>query len=321
MATNTSRSAARTTTKQTSRETVVGVFHSHAEAQKAVRDLKAAGFTDEQIGVAAKDNDGSYQKQTETEGNHAAEGATAGAVGGLGAGALWGLGIVAGVLPAIGPVIAGGALAAIAASAAGTAAAGGLIGALVGLGIPEEEAEYYESEFNRGRTVVTVKAGKSKYDEARRVLDHSNSYDYDRRESDYANNSTAKQRVNTDGKLVARKEILDVDKTVDHDAASATVRKEVTSNTKHIEVPVKREELVVERTDLNDRAAGPITGRGTEEERITLKEEEVDVNKRTVAKEAVQVGKRTVTDHETVEASVKEENIVVDRDASTKKNC
>ncbi len=115
---------------RTDRDTVVAVFHSHAEAQQAVCELKDAGFTDKQIGIAAKDRDGSYQEQTgETM---AGEGATAGAVGGLGIGALWGLGIVAGVLPAIGPVIAGGALAAIAASAAGTAAAGGLIGALVG---------------------------------------------------------------------------------------------------------------------------------------------------------------------------------------------
>ena len=104
---------ARKTNTLTNRETVVAVFHTHAEAQQAVRDLKESGFTDEQIGIATKDHDGSYQEQT--DGNMASEGATAGAVGGLGASALWGLGIVAGVLPAIGPVIAGGALAAIAA--------------------------------------------------------------------------------------------------------------------------------------------------------------------------------------------------------------
>ena len=95
-------------------ETLIAAFHSHAEAQRAVRELRAAGFTDQEIGIAAHDKEGSYQDQT--EGNKAGEGAAAGATVGLGAGALWGLGIVAGVLPAIGPVIAGGALAAIAAS-------------------------------------------------------------------------------------------------------------------------------------------------------------------------------------------------------------
>lgn len=78
-------------------------------------------------------------------------------------------------------------------------------------------------------------------------------------------------------------------------------------------MPVKREELVVERADMHGKATGPITGDGCNEERITLREEEVDVNKRTVAKEAVSVGKKVVTDHETVKANLKEEKIVVDR--------
>ena len=303
------------TQSHTDRETVVAVFHSHQEAQKAVRDLKQAGFTDDQIGIASKDLDGTYQEQTEE--TMAGEGAAIGAASGLGAGALWGLGIVAGVLPAIGPVIAGGALAAIAASAVGTAAAGGVIGALVGMGIPEDEAEYYEGEFNSGRTVVTVKAGKANYAKARRVLDDSNAYDYDRRQSEYASNASAKQRLDTDGKMIARKEIVDVDKHTQQ-AGAATIRKEVTTHTKTVDVPLKREELVVERTALHGKASGPITGSGTHEERIVLNEEVADIDKKTVAKEAVQVGKRTVTGSESVTAKLKEEKIVVDKDARRK---
>lgn len=303
---------------QTDRDTIVGVFHSHAEAQRAVRELKAAGFNDDQIGLVSKDSGGTYRDQT--EGNMAAEGAAAGAIGGLGAGALWGLGIVAGVLPAIGPVIAGGALAAVAASAAGTAAAGGLIGALVGLGVPEKEAEYYESEFNRGRIIVTLKTGGAdgrQLTDAHRILDDSNAYDYYRRESEYATNPNAAQRVDATGKMVARKEVLDVDKHTEV-AGEARVRKEVTSDIKHVEVPVKREELVVERTGLKGQPASPISGNESGEERITLREEEVDVNKRTVGKESVNVGKRTVQSSETVAADLKEENIVVDKsDKST----
>jgi len=55
-------------------------------------------------------------------------------------------------------LFAGGTLAAILASAAGGAAAAGIAGALVGLGIPEDEAKHYDSEFQAGRTIVTVKA-------------------------------------------------------------------------------------------------------------------------------------------------------------------
>lgn len=299
-----------THTTSHNRDTVVATFHSHAEAQAAVRKLREAGFTDEQIGVISRDHDGSYA--TQAEGNMAEEGAMTGAATGLGAGALWGLGIAAGVLPAIGPVIAGGTLAAIAASAAGTAAAGGLVGSLIGLGIPEEEAAYYENEFNEGRTIVTVKAGKEKAAHVRSLLDGYNSYDYERRDQEFARNPKAKDRLDLNGKVVARAEVLDVDKSVET-AGEVKVRKEVTSETKHVEVPVKREELVVERTKLDGEACDPISGK-TEEERITLREEHVDVNKKTVAKEAVAVGKRTVEDTEHVSADLKKEKIVIDRE-------
>lgn len=173
------------------RETVVGVFRSQSEAQQAVRELRAAGFGEDQIGIATQHAEGGHTVAGDDTGeSKAGTGAVAGATAGLGAGALWGLGIVAGVLPAIGPVIAGGALAAIAASAAGTAVAGGLAGALVGLGIPEEEAGYYHKEFEQGRTVVTVKAMGASYDTARTILDRYNAYDYSRRDSAHATRST-----------------------------------------------------------------------------------------------------------------------------------
>lgn len=296
---------------ETKREAVVAAFHSHAEAQRAVRDLKDAGFTDDQIGIASQDREGTYQEQT--EGSKAEEGAATGAAVGLGTGALWGLGIAAGVLPAIGPVIAGGTLAAIIASAAGTALAGGLIGALVGYGIPEEEAEFYQHELEQGRTIVTVKATGAEADRARRILDESNAYDFERRETDYAHNPQAAERMDAEGRLVARKEILDVDKHTE-EAGEARVRKEVHTDTQRVEVPVQREELVVERTPLHGEEGGEIGVGTTEEERIPLKQEEVDVSKRTVGKEAVKVGKRTVTDTQPVEEQVREEEIVVEED-------
>lgn len=302
-----------TNNKREKRETVIGVFHSTREAQKAVRELMAAGFDDSQIGLAAQDQDGSYEEQT--EGNKAGKGAAVGAATGLGAGTLWGLGIAAGFLPAIGPFIAGGVLAAVAASAAGTAAAGGVVGALIGLGIPEEEAKYYEGEFNQGRTIVTVHA-KERFAEAHRILDDANAYDFQRAETDHAKNPRAPERQNADGKMVARKEVLDVDKH-QRTAGQVEVRKEVRTDMKSVEVPVKREELVIERTDMHGKAAAPISGK-SEPERVTLREEVVDVNKRTVAKESVAVGKRTVEDTKKVGAKLREEEIVVKRDNKNK---
>ena len=88
---------------------------------------------------------------------------------GLGLVALAGLGVLAGVIPVVGPAIAGGTLGIILSNAAAGAGIAGSTGALIGAGAPEEEAEYYEGEFEAGRTIVTVTA-TGKADEVMAVL-------------------------------------------------------------------------------------------------------------------------------------------------------
>jgi len=159
----------------------VGVFEDRADAQRAVDELQRMGFSDDRIGIALQEEtEGTRTVPAEHEESKAGTGAAAGAAAGAGLGALWGLGVVAGMLPAIGPVIAGGTLAAVLASAATGAAVTGLAGALIGLGIPEDEAEYYEEEFKRGRTIVSVDAGMS-YDEVVDVLQSHGAYHHSAR--------------------------------------------------------------------------------------------------------------------------------------------
>jgi hypothetical protein len=138
------------------RGTVVSAFTNSEEARAAVMELRDEGFAIEQVGVA-----GPHIREVEViddSDSYAAEGAVAGMTAGAGLGALWGLGIVAGVMPILGPAIAGGTLAAILTSAVAGAAGAGLAGALIGMGVPKEEAIYYESELSSGRTIVTVTA-------------------------------------------------------------------------------------------------------------------------------------------------------------------
>lgn len=143
----------------TSHATIVGVFTNQTEAQEAIRELKRRGVREDQIGVIARsDARGTTSDPDAGDGTLAAEGAAVGAAAGAGVGALWALGIAAGALPAVGPVIAGGTLAAILASAAGGAVTAGLIGALVGLGISEKDARFYERELKSGRTLITVRS-------------------------------------------------------------------------------------------------------------------------------------------------------------------
>ncbi len=158
------------------RSTVVGVFEDRHQADAVVNELRKAGFREDQIGVAVRREEGETEATTAEKGTHWETGAATGALAGAGVGGLIGLGIMAGVIPVIGPVIAGGTLAAILANAAGGAALGGVVGALVEAGIPEEEARHYQSEFEAGRILVTVKAD-DRYDEAETILRRHSAHD------------------------------------------------------------------------------------------------------------------------------------------------
>lgn len=136
--------------------TIVGVFEDRQKARQAIADLKKMGYTESQIGVITQGEEDSVDGATDTK---AEEGAAAGLATGAGLGALWGIGILSNVLPGIGPALFGGTLGVILSSAAAGAAAAGIGGALVGMGIPDDDAEYYEGEFKAGRTIVTVDGG------------------------------------------------------------------------------------------------------------------------------------------------------------------
>ena len=153
---------------------VVGVFYTRPEAEAAIRDLRTAGFADDRIGMLARDAEG-HMVTEKGSATLAEEGAAAGAVVGAGAGALVGLGVLAGTIPVIGPVLAVGTLGTLLLNAAGGAALLTVVGALVGLGIPEDEAKYYENEVHGGRFLVTVDAD-NRASEAWSVLHRSGGY-------------------------------------------------------------------------------------------------------------------------------------------------
>ena len=134
---------------------VVAALADPLEARECVEDLRAAGFSEDEIGLVAPDDD--LDREEVAEHSMVAEGSVVGAVAGAGLGSLWGVAIAVGFLP-MGPVIAGGLLASLLVTAATGAALGSLAGALVGLGVPEEEAAHYEQKLHEGHVVITVKA-------------------------------------------------------------------------------------------------------------------------------------------------------------------
>jgi hypothetical protein len=160
--------------KRSDPNAVVGVFYTRSEAEQAINDLHTAGFAEDKIGMIARDSAGRMVAEKGGE-TMAEEGAAAGAVVGAGAGALVGLGILTGTIPVIGPVVALGTLGTILLNAVGGAAILGLVGALIGLGIPEDEAKYYEAEVHGGRFLITVDAG-NRQAEAWSILHRAGGY-------------------------------------------------------------------------------------------------------------------------------------------------
>ena len=191
--------------------TVVGVFQDRQQANKAVSELLKAGFRQDQISVAMRHAEGEVGATTtaegatttaEAEGSHAGSGALAGALTGLGLGALAGMGVLAGVIPVVGPAIAAGTLGVVLSNAAAGAGIAGLVGALIGTGMPEHEAKYYDQEFEAGRTIVTVTAD-GQADEATAILRRHGGYDINSRSATAATQGlrTRISRLGALGKL------------------------------------------------------------------------------------------------------------------------
>jgi len=157
-----------TAAQDTTGRTVVGLFARRRDAESAIHDLKAAGFTDDQVGVALQDRE-EQGDLLEPPRAKEAEGAAAGAVsGGLVGGLIGLLGSL--LVPGVGPLVVGGVLASMFAGAGIGAATGGIIGALMGLGVPEVDARHFDHGLRLGSTLVTVDAGP-RTSEALMILD------------------------------------------------------------------------------------------------------------------------------------------------------
>ena len=145
--------------------TVIGVFKDEDSAEAAITELRSMGVTDADISYISTNSRGKVITE-DGAGHKAAEGAAAGATTGAMVGAVAGLAVANGVLPGLGTLFVAGPIAtalglsgAAATTAAGAltgAAAGGLIGALKGLGAPDEEAKAYEERVKSGDVLVTA---------------------------------------------------------------------------------------------------------------------------------------------------------------------
>jgi hypothetical protein len=133
------------------------IAKSELQASRIVNDLRAAGFSNNDISVLFPDKSGTRDFAHEHN-TKAPEGAATGAgTGGVLGGALgWLVGMGTLAIPGLGPFIAAGPIMAALGGAAAGATLGGVTGALIGMGIPEYEAKQYEGKIKEGNVLISV---------------------------------------------------------------------------------------------------------------------------------------------------------------------
>lgn len=151
-------------------KTVIGLFDSRDQAEKAASDLRGSGFHDE-ISILAADKGKATGKTLVTDEKNIYSGVTTGgALGGL---AGLGMGVGALAIPGIGPFIAAGPIAALLSGAL----TGGIAGGLIDWGIPAERGKFYEGKIREGKILATVRTDDNKVNSAADILRRSGARD------------------------------------------------------------------------------------------------------------------------------------------------
>lgn len=143
--------------------TTIGVFTTHATAEKGLQELRNAGITEGDLSYLYTNPDGEVK-----DGQNGGKIATATGVGvatGAVIGGIAGMVIANGIIPGFGALVVSGGLAealgvtaATALVGAGTAAAtGGLIGALTHLGVNKDDIHLYEEHVRKGEVLVIAR--------------------------------------------------------------------------------------------------------------------------------------------------------------------
>ena len=195
--------------------------------------------------------------------------------------------------------------------------------------------ESYKTNLQAGEVVVLVEEGADEF------RDHfrDGAPDWDERENEFNEDldeeglefakppSDAvvpplnRDNLNEDEKVMElKKEKLNIDKQ-EVETGEVNVRKVVREETQTIEVPVEKEEIIIERRSVGEREVrdGEILDTDNfkegEEIHIPIREEQVEVTKKTVVDDEVVIRRDKHMENETVTETVKHEDIEVDGDA------
>lgn len=154
----------------------IGSFATRQDAELALRELQEAGFDMDRVSVIAQNPEttdsmsgAEVKSASDRAKGGAAAGATAGAATGGLIGLIGGLGVI--VLPGVGAIAELGIVLANTLLGSGLGAAGGsLVGALIGWGIPEDVAKYYDEILSQGHYIILMEGTKAELNGAEAIL-------------------------------------------------------------------------------------------------------------------------------------------------------
>jgi len=180
------------------------------------------------------------------------------------------------------------------------------------MGLTDDRYEYYQRGISSGGAIVTVTGDR--ISEARTILQRDGA---DLRDSGFESDSSARSMrasgvsgIQGERRIQLRGEMLRTHKER-VERGEVRLRKDVVTENQNVQVPVTREELVIERTPGSGQVAGEV-GRD-EEIRVPLSEERVRVEKQPVVNEEVRVGKRQVQSNKEVSDKVRHEELRVEK--------
>ena len=322
-------------------KTIVGLFDDYSDAQDAVSDLVSSGFSHDDISLVASN---ATQQFVESEGGTVEHSSVTGGVvkGGLEGAVLGGLtGFAASValflIPGIGPVVGAGALAATLGGAGLGAVGGAVIGGLSRLGIPDEEAGYYAEGIRRGGTLVTIRAEENMADKAVSIIDSHNPVNIDERADYYKSTGYAgydekapaytPDQIRTERDTYATRfgmapttvpPMSSTGAMIDVAATPAAMGSTQTVNTGDtMTVPIVEEQLQVGKRQVQGGGARVHTHviETPVQEQVTLREENVTVERTDVNRAATQADIANAFKEGTIELTETSEEAVVSKTA------
>ena len=184
-----------------------------------------------------------------------------------------------------------------------------ILDALTGMGFGQEEAAYYDNEFQQGRTIVTVN-DETRQQEAATIMQR-NGAAFGNQGSQMGGATTSERTIEGSAatedaqRLKLREERLQATKE-SVQTGEVNLHKEVISEQQNIDVPVTHEEVYIERRAGSGQPSDSPIGEG-ETLRVPVNAEQVNVTKQTVSTGEVAIGKRQVQETQQVSDTVRRE--------------